>query len=221
MATRDHTDFWNAAAGTKTFTHPLDHARFTNALSRDARVLDFGCGQGRLCAELVELAFKNVVGADHSPEMIRAARARCAAVEFVISDGRSLPFATNSFDAVILFAVLTCIPDDAAQKNLLAEFKRILKPGGLLLISDYPLQDDARNLARYEKFAHELAGYGTFRLDDGTPLRHHQREWWAELLAGFEIAETVELDARTMNGNPARIVQLWCRRNDGREVGST
>ena len=47
MAAPDQTTFWNQAAGTKTFTHPLDHARFTNAVSRDARILDFGCGQGR------------------------------------------------------------------------------------------------------------------------------------------------------------------------------
>jgi hypothetical protein len=58
--------------------------------------------------------------------------------------------------------------------------------------------------------AHTPAGYGSFRLADGTLLRHHRREWFAELLSGFEV-EQVELDAMTMNGNPARIVQLWCR----------
>jgi 2-polyprenyl-3-methyl-5-hydroxy-6-metoxy-1,4-benzoquinol methylase len=62
MAALDQNRFWNQAAGTKTFTHPLDHARFTNAVSRAARILDFGCGQGRLCAELVELGYTNVVG---------------------------------------------------------------------------------------------------------------------------------------------------------------
>jgi SAM-dependent methyltransferase len=70
-----------------------------------------------------------------------------------------------------LFAVLTCIPCDDAQRNLLREFKRILRPGGLLLISDYPLQTDARNLERYGKFAHEPGGYGTFRLRDRALLR--------------------------------------------------
>jgi SAM-dependent methyltransferase len=213
MAAPDNTPFWNQAAGTKQFTHPLDHARFTNALSRDARILDFGCGQGRLCAELMELGFRGVVGVDSSPEMIHAARKVCPDFSFVVNDGGRLPFAADGFDAALLFAVLTCIPDDAAQKNLLAEFKRILRPGGLLLISDYPLQADARNLDRYAKFSQEAGGYGSFRLPEGTLMRHHRREWFTELLADFEIDEYVELDAMTMNGNPARIAQLWCRRS--------
>ena len=213
MAASGKTQFWNQAAGTKKFTHPLDHARFTNALSRDAHILDFGCGQGRLCAELMELGFRNVVGLDSSPEMIRAAQQVCPDFNFVVNDGARLPFAPGSFDAVLLFAVLTCIPDDAAQKILLAEFKRTLRPGGLLLVSDYPLQTDARNLERYARFAHEPGGYGSFRLPEGALLRHHRREWFTELLAGFEIEEFVELDAMTMNGNPARIAQLWCRRS--------
>lgn len=213
MAAPDKTRFWNQAAGTKQFTHPLDHARLTNALSRDAHILDFGCGQGRLCAELMELGFRRVVGVDSSPEMIRAARQVCPDFDFVVNDGARLPFAAETFDAVLLFAVLTCIPDDAAQKILLAEFKRTLRPGGLLLISDYPLQTDARNLERYSKFAQESGGYGSFRLPEGARLRHHRREWFTELLTDFEIDGFVELDAMTMNGNPARIAQLWCRRS--------
>jgi len=214
MAAPDETPFWNQAAGTKKFTHPLHHARLANGLSRTAHILDFGCGQGRLCAELMELGFRNVVGADSSPEMIRAAQRVCPDFSFVVNEGARLPFAPGSFDAILLFAVLTCIPDDAAQKTLLAEFKRILRPGGLLLISDYPLQTDARNQERYAKFSQEPGGYGSFRLPEGTLLRHHRREWFSELLADFEIEEFVELDAMTMNGNPARIAQLWCRRSD-------
>lgn len=165
MAAPDQTGFWNAAAGTKQFTHPL------------------------------------------------ASQTRCPDFNFVVHDGAQLPFAPESFDAVLLFAVLTCIPDDAAQKNLLTGFKRILRPRGLLLISDYPLQADARNVARYEKFAHEPGGNGTFRLEDGTLLRHHRPEWFDDLLAGMVVEAAVDLEARTMDGNPARIVQLWCRKS--------
>jgi len=207
MEAPNNPEFWNRAAGTKTFTHPLDHARFTNAVSRDAHILDFGCGQGRLSTELAELGYQSVVGVDSSAPMIQAARARCPDFEFLVNDGHALPFAAASFDAVLLFTVLTCVPDGAAQKNMLAEFKRVLRPGGLLPISDYPLQTDARNLARYEKFAGDPSGDGTFRLD-GTTLRHHRPEWFDELLAGMNVEEKVERDAMTMNGNPARIVQL-------------
>jgi SAM-dependent methyltransferase len=212
MEAPDNLEFWNRAAGTKQFSHPLDQERLTRALPRDAVILDYGCGQGRLSRELIDRGFINVLGIDSSAEMVRVAGERVPEAGFLTIEGNRLPCGDASIDAVLLFAVLTCIADDAAQKNLLLEFKRVLRPGGLLVVSDYPLQSDARNLARYEEFQDELGGFGRFRLPDGVVLRHHPRKWFDELLEGFRIEEAVELDAKTMNGNPARILQLWARR---------
>jgi SAM-dependent methyltransferase len=212
MEAPHNREFWNRAARTREFTHPLDRERLTRLLPRDAVILDYGCGQGRLTQELIELGYINVLGLDSSAEMIRLARERVPEAGFAETDGEHLPCGDSSIDAVLLFAVLTCIPADEAQKNLLREFKRILRPGGLLLISDYPLQSDARNLQRYESYAAELGGHGRFRLPGGAVLRHHSREWLDDLLAEFRVEEAVELDAKTMNGNPARILQLWAQR---------
>jgi SAM-dependent methyltransferase len=211
MEAQNDKEFWDRAATNRRFTHPLDRERLTRALPRDAIILDYGCGQGRLSSQLVELGYVNVLGIDSSPEMIRIAREEVPDAGFVENDGARIPCGDATLDAVLLFAVLTCIPSDDAQKNLLREFKRILRPGGLLLVSDYPLQTDDRNLRRYETFARELGGYGRFRLPDGALLRHHPREWFDELLADFRVEESLELDARTMNGNPARILQMWAR----------
>lgn len=212
MEAQNNPEFWNLAAGKKHSTHPLDLERLTRALPRDSVILDFGCGEGRLCRELVDRGFMNVLGIDFSPAMIRIAREQVPEAGFIATDSERLPCGDESIDAILLFAVLTCIADDAAQKKLLAEFRRVLRPGGLLLVSDYPLQTDPRNLTRYEEFKVELGGYGRFRLPDGATLRHHPREWFGELLEGFSVEESVELDAKTMNGNPARILQLWARR---------
>lgn len=210
MSASDHpASFWDAAATAKKFTHPLDAVRLREWLEPGSRILDFGCGQGRLCVELDALGYAQVVGVDSSPEMIARARASCPRYELLVSDGRALPFADASFDAVLLFAVLTCIPDGAAQKNLVASLKRVLRPGGLLLVSDYPLQEDARNRERYQHFAGELEPFGTFRLPGGPVLRHHAREWFDELLAEFELRHREERDVLTMNGNPARVLQIW------------
>lgn len=208
----DQTVFWNDAARTRQFTHPLDHAGLTARVSPTTAILDYGCGQGRLSAELLHIGYSQVLGMDSSPEMIRLARERCPQARFEVIDGATLPCADASIGAVLLFAVLTCIPDDVAQKNLLAEFKRILVPGGLLLLSDYPLQADARNVERYQRFSDELGGYGRFRIADGAVLRHHRREWFGQLLAGFTVEHEAEIDGLTMNGNPARILQLWARK---------
>jgi SAM-dependent methyltransferase len=212
MEAPGNREFWNRAAGTRQFSHPLDHERLTRALPRDAIILDFGCGEGRLSRELIDRGFINVLGIDSSAEMVRIAAERVPEAAFLATEAERLPCGDESIDAVLLFAVLTCIPDDASQKNLLREFKRVLRPGGLLVVSDYPLQTDARNLTRYEEFKDELGGFGRFRLPGGAVLRHHPREWFDELLEGFRIGEAVDLDAKTMNGNPARILQLWARK---------
>jgi SAM-dependent methyltransferase len=211
MEAQNDKEFWDRAATNRRFTHPLDRERLTRRLPRDAVILDYGCGQGRLASQLVDLGYVNILGIDSSTAMIRLAREEVPEAGFVENDGEHIPCGDHSLDAILLFAVLTCIADDAAQKNLLREFKRILRPGGLLLVSDYPLQTDDRNLKRYAEFAAELGGHGRFRLPGGAVLRHHPRAWFDELLAGIDVEESLELDAQTMNGNPARILQMWAR----------
>lgn len=212
----NQSEFWNQSAGKKVFSHPLDHERFAQAVAHDAAILDYGCGYGRLCGELSGRGFTQLTGADFSTEMIATARRDHPSVSFTHVDGATLPFGDASFDAVLLFAVLTCIPPSTAQRALVAELRRVLKCGGLLLVSDYPLQADERNLTRYDAFARETHGtnawdYGTFRLPDGGTVRHHAMPWFDELFSRFTVEDRVEFTAKTMNGNPARIVQWWLR----------
>jgi len=211
-ASANQAEFWNQSAGSKVFSHPLDHARFERTVARDAAILDYGCGRGRLCGELSASGFGNLFGVDYSTEMIAAARQTWPSLNFAVVDGSAVPLATASVDAALLFAVLTCIPSDAAQRALIAEIVRVLKPGGLLVVSDYPLQTDARNVTRYGASAAEFARYGTFRLVDGGVVRHHAREWFRELLVDFSIDDEIDVQATTMNGNPTQIVQIWVRR---------
>ncbi|MEV7439075.1 hypothetical protein ACIQJX_28045 [Streptomyces griseoviridis] len=84
----------------------------------------------------------------------------------------------------------TCIPGDEAQHRLIAELSRILKSGGILYISDLLLQDDERNRnrnrSRYDRHADHYGSYGVFETGDGAVCRHHPREWFSTLLAGFQ-----------------------------------
>jgi SAM-dependent methyltransferase len=210
MAAHDEAGFWDRAAARAVFTHPLDGARLAGRVMRDAPILDYGCGHGRLCGELSALGFTDVQGVDASEAMVQVARARHPEVRFAVVDGTTLPHPDASFGAVLLVAVLTCIPSDAAQRRLIAELSRVLRPGGLLVISDYPLQTDERNLARYRTHA-DAFGHGVFPVAGGGVMRHHRDEWFAELLAGFAVEETVRIAGRTMNGNPAQLLQIWAR----------
>jgi hypothetical protein len=117
-------------------------------------------------------------------------------------------------DLLLLFAVLTCVPDDEEQRALMAEVSRLLKPGGLVYVSDVLLQEDARNRERYERGAQSHGVYGVFETGDGAVCRHHERAHLLGLIAefGFAVVEEREIAVATMNGNVANGIQILARK---------
>jgi SAM-dependent methyltransferase len=87
------------------------------------RVLDLGCGDGALTAELAAMGVE-VVGCDASPELLEAARGR--GLEVVLADGHELPF-RGEFDAVFSNAALHWMTRPDA---VIAGVARALRPGG-------------------------------------------------------------------------------------------
>lgn len=196
--------YWDDAAATKSFSHPVDVIALDRWIGRQGSILDFGCGYGRVMAGLNASGFQNVVGVDSSNAMIERGRQSFPGLNFQLIDHPpELPFPDGRFDAVLLFSVLTCIPSDEGQRSLVAELTRVLRPGGLLYVSDLFLQSDERNRTRYERDASAYGAYGVFALPEGVVVRHHTREWIAELLSGFETLAVVKVDLVTMNGHSA------------------
>lgn len=205
--------YWDSVGVTKTFTHPVNLA-WLREVSRNARVLDYGCGYGRVLAELREQGFVDVSGVDLSPALISRGRRLRPDLNFeVLESPPSLAHASASFDVVLLFAVLTCIPDDDAQRALMAELVRVLAPGGLLYVSDMVLQDDERNQARYAAYAQQFGTpYGVFATGDGAVCRHHHITELRALLNDLDILDERRIDVTTMNRHQSRAVQLLARK---------
>jgi len=124
------------------------------------------------------------------------------------------PFSAEAgrFDAVLLMAVLTCVADDRAQRDLIAALYGLLRPGGLLYLSDMPLQTDARNLARYAEGERRFGDYGVFQTEDGAIMRHHDERRLGDLLEAFETVADRSVPIFTLNGHPATAVQILARR---------
>ena len=207
------TTYWDRVASEKTFTHPFQMDDFNQVVPIDSKILDYGCGYGRTCAALKENGYKDVVGVDTSLEMIKRGLASHSQLDLRHIESASLPFPDEFFTACTLMAVLTCIPTDPGQEAVIAEIQRVLKPEGILFVSDYPLQADARNQKRYNLHKSEFGTFGVFRLPDGGVVRHHDMDWIYELLSRFARIREFRLDVSTMNGNKASIFQIIAQKN--------
>ncbi len=94
--------------------------------------LDAACGTGRHTEYLASLGHE-VIGMDSSPEMLAAARAKIPGGDFRQGDLHQLPAPDRCADLVVCALALTHVPDLAP---VFAEFARVLRPGGHLVISD-------------------------------------------------------------------------------------
>lgn len=96
-------------------------------------VLDVGCGTGLLLARIgEELPEARVVGCDFSAGMLTQARGRDTGATLVQGDATALPFRDASFEALVSTEAFHWFPD---QRAALTEFRRVLVPGGRLLLA--------------------------------------------------------------------------------------
>jgi SAM-dependent methyltransferase len=206
-------DYWNKVAGSKTFTHPIDMDILTGFFQKDFTILDYGCGYGRLAEELYTNGFVHITGVDTSSALIKRGKALFPGLNLIcINNIHELNDFENDFDAVILFAVLTCIPSNAGQKEIIGILQNRLKKGGLLYISDYYLQESTDEVKEYNSLNDDPDNYGVFSLPEGVVFRHHTKEWIKELVQDFEIVSERILPVKTMNGHIAEAFQILARK---------
>jgi len=103
-----------------------------DALPDNADVLDAACGTARHGAYAAERGHK-VTGVDRSADMLTRAREKLPDATFLKGDLESLPVPDGAFDAVLCGLALAHLPD---LGPVFAEFSRVLRPGGRLIISD-------------------------------------------------------------------------------------
>ncbi len=99
-------------------------------------VLDCACGTGDLSLAFAHAGAASIVGLDYTPEMLDVARARKAhpKIEYVQGDAQALQFEDDSFDVV---SIAFGIRNVQVPARALAEFRRVLRPGGRLVILEF------------------------------------------------------------------------------------
>ena len=204
------------------------HARQVAYLNRvigdlvPARVLELAPGPARLSAELrpVPLA----VGMDFSPRMLAEARRRTRDQgldwSFLRGDGFALPFATGAFDLVFSVRFVRRF-EPAPRRQLYAEVRRVLRPGGHLVIDaqnrlvagphregrdGYPVYDE---LWLRDELVAELQGAGfAIRHLEGI-IRQFAWQWRLHRLRRFRLGGPARLLIRALEWTPDRNPSTW------------
>ena len=170
------------------------------SLRGDERLLDAGCGTGRLTRDLLEALPKgHVVALDVSQNMLEEARAHLepdflGRVEFVRCDSLDLPF-DREFDGIFSTASFHWVLD---HDRLFRNLHRALKPGGWLVAQCGGGKNTARLLARGQVLM-ENSSYAPYFAGYTSPWEYAEAETAALRLrnAGFEQIETSLEEAPT------------------------
>ena len=118
------------------------------------KILDLGCGSGRLYHLFEEFQGVEYVGVDQSEGQIEIAKEKFPELDFQVAEMTELPFEENEFDIIYCVATFHHLPDEKSRIKALDEMKRILKPGGHIIMTNWNL---------YSKGTQKLVEKGKFK----------------------------------------------------------
>ena len=151
---RRYAERFAAAAASGKDVH--GEAHFVHALlPGPSRVLDAGCGTGRVAIRLAELGH-DVVGVDLDQRMLDEARAAAPALNWVLADLADLDLAGPGFDLVVMAGNVMPLVAAGSEPAVLAALARHLRPEGLLVagfgldVAHLPLDEVPFGLPEYD-----------------------------------------------------------------------
>lgn len=161
----DHKGFWDRWAGRYDRLMSGEQAAYARIANRMRRklnknmvVLELACGTGML-STLLAGSVKHLEATDFSEEMIRQAKQKYHSTRlyFSVQDATALPYAPQSFDAVVISNALHIMPE---PEKALAEIRRIIKPDGILFAPTFTAAGSP--LGRLKIRLMELSGFKVF-----------------------------------------------------------
>lgn len=162
---QDNKGFWNRwahrydkAISVDRNTYSKIISKMKKALTQDMTVLELACGTGVLSVRLAG-SVKMLEATDFSKEMIRQAKAKLhsSRLHFSVQDATELPYAPETFDAVVISNALHIMPN---PQKALAEIRRVLKPNGILIAPTFTAAGSA--FGRLKIRMMELSGFKVF-----------------------------------------------------------
>ena len=216
----------------------LPHLERTARAEAPARVLDLGCGNGRLAGFLREPGLRlDYQGFDGSRTMIETARESFGddATRFELAafhqgfppihPRTNEPARAVVFDLVAIFGVMHHLPDRTRRARFLEQAWRRVAPGGLLAISWWRFQRDPRFASRCLAWdAPEIAGdefleaLDPCELEEGDTLLRFGEEPGPPRYCHFASDEEIEVHLRAFAAEPGISIERYDDDGDGRRL---
>jgi len=181
---------------------PLDRQlldRFAAAVPGDGLVCDLGCGPGQVARYLHQQGL-NVRGVDLSSAMVERASRLNPGIEFSQGDMLALPVEDNAWAGVAAFYAIVNLPRHDVVEAL-REMRRVLQPGGLLLLS-FHLGNEVAHFDEWWGYKVSLDFYYFSRDEVAGYLRS----------AGFEVQEIVEREPYPDVEHQSRRAYIFARK---------
>merc|ERR1712192_195402 len=116
------------------------------------RVLEVGSGTGAVCRHLANLPqIQSVLGVDPSPLLVERAKKLGGGPDYSVACGTKLPLGEESIDTAVLWTTLLHVPK-VQQAEVLAEIRRVLRPGGQLVVFDNDMEGWSMANGKFDVF---------------------------------------------------------------------
>lgn len=210
--------YWNDIGAQKAFEDPLYLDKLSPFLSPNARILEYGCGYGRMMKILKLAGYHNLIGFDFAPNMIARGLKENPELDLRLLEKVGLiPCDDESIDAIVMSTVLCCITDEHVLAALIREIMRVLKTNGVLYLTDFLICDHPRYKDKYAIGLQQFGSWGTYTTNENLTVRHFTTKAIIDLLNSFDIQWFEQFDFKTMNQNPAKTFHSVAKKLDKNE----
>ncbi len=168
-----HLKAWENEYTRSTWRGPYSIEPVKDLLDKGSRVLDVGCGSGKMLAPMARVGF-DVVGVD----ICRGPLLALAPYALVQGDARNLPFRDGSFNGAVCYDVLQHLLG-GERGAAIREVKRVLAPGGLFFLQVFGQKD--------MRYGGTLVEPDTFRRHTGIVYHYFSEEEVRSMLSGFML----------------------------------
>jgi SAM-dependent methyltransferase len=174
---------------------------FINTIKPGSKLLEVGCGQGRVLLYLIKEKQVDGTGVDINKSAIKTAKERCGGAKFWRMNGTNLKFPDKSFDLVVMTGLIGGIEKEEREK-IMKEVFRVLKEGGEVGIAEFKYNPDPEKVQKYieaEKITHEKGTRIIKRGDKELFVKHFTED---ELIDLFTRAGLVSIQTRGESFEP-------------------